>query len=84
MVDTSDGNKQIEARYANYFRVGHTGFEIVLDFGQHYSGEQGPDYHTRIITNPAYASSLLRLLEDSLKDDGHTAIDPNDTDSRYE
>jgi hypothetical protein len=79
MVDFSEGNRQSEARYANYFRVGRTGFEIVLDFGQYYAGEQGPDYHTRIVTSPAYANTLLDLLKDSLERND-TSSDEENTD----
>ena len=61
-----EGGKQAEARYANYFKVGYTAFEFILEFGQFYSGESEPDPHTRIVTSPAYASSLLILLQDSL------------------
>jgi hypothetical protein len=61
-----EGGKQAEARYANHFKVGHTAFEFILEFGQFYSGESEPEPHTRIVTSPAYASSLLILLQDSL------------------
>jgi Protein of unknown function (DUF3467) len=83
MVNSGEGNWQIEARYANFFRVGRTGFEIVLDFGQSYQGEQGPAYHTRIVTSPDHASSLLNLLKDSLEHN-ESSSDPEKTDSRYE
>jgi Protein of unknown function (DUF3467) len=67
MADPTDGRRQIEARYANYFRVGYTAFEFVLDFGQRYSDDEDADeYHTRIVTSPEYASSLIHLLQDSL------------------
>jgi hypothetical protein len=55
-----------EARYANYFQVGHNAFEFLLDFGQCY--RHGPErlLHTRIITGPAYAKALSRTLQESL------------------
>ena len=52
--------------YANYFEVGHTAFEIVLDFGQRYGGTVSP-CHTRIVTSPIYAQALLETLRDSLE-----------------
>jgi len=51
--------------YANYFEVGHTAFEIILDFGQRY-GRRRSRCHTRIVTSPLYAEALLRTLEGSL------------------
>ncbi len=56
-----------EARYANYFSVGHALCEVVLEFGQYYEGDAQPQPHTRIITSPASANKLLALLQDSLQ-----------------
>jgi hypothetical protein len=47
--------------YANYFEVGHTAFEFVIDFGQSYSNKE-PCCHTRIVTSPVYARALLSTL----------------------
>ena len=55
------------ARYANYFSVGHTALEVIIEFGQFYRGDREPQTHTRIVTSPAYASMLLALLGDSLQ-----------------
>lgn len=52
--------------YANYFEVGHTPFEIVLDFGQRYADDDPSPCHTRIVTSPLYAESLRRTLEEAL------------------
>jgi hypothetical protein len=52
--------------YANYFEVGHTAFEIVLDFGQRYGTALAP-CHTRIVTSPIYAQALLDTLRESLE-----------------
>jgi hypothetical protein len=52
--------------YANYFEVGHTAFEVVIDFGQRYAGKGGTPCHTRIVTSPVYAEALLRTLSDAL------------------
>jgi hypothetical protein len=53
-----------EARYANYFEIGHTEAEFILDFGQAYEGEAM--MHTRVVTGPGYAKEFSRLLCDSL------------------
>ena len=47
--------------YANYFEVGHTAFEFVIDFGQTYTGKAS-ECHTRIVTSPIYARALLATL----------------------
>jgi hypothetical protein len=52
--------------YANYFEVGHTAFEIVIDFGQRYGTATG-SCHTRIVTSPIYAQALLDTLRESLE-----------------
>jgi hypothetical protein len=57
---------QPKGLYANYFEVGYTAFEIVLDFGQRYGGRKGP-CHTRIVTSPIYAQALLETLRTSLE-----------------
>lgn len=51
--------------YANYFEVGHTAFEFVLEFGERYAGRQTP-CHTRIVTSPTYAHALLTTLSKAL------------------
>ena len=51
-----------EGRYANHFHIGHNAFEVVLQFGQFYEGNKQPVMHTKIVTNPAYAETLLQLL----------------------
>jgi hypothetical protein len=51
--------------YANYFEVGHTAFEFVIDFGQRYADKQAA-CHTRIVTSPVYARALLATLGKSL------------------
>ena len=53
--------------YANYFEVGHTAFEFVIDFGQRYSRRE-PSRHTRIVTSPVYAKALLATLTKAVAD----------------
>ena len=59
--------REVEGRYANYFKVGHNAFEFLLDFGQFYAESQRAQFHTRIITNPIYAKYLLGILQQSLE-----------------
>ncbi len=56
----------VEGRYANYFKVGHNAFEFVLDFGQFYGEGKEIQFHTRIITSPIYAKTLLGMLRKSI------------------
>ena len=52
--------------YANYFEVGHTALEFVIDFGQRYEGKDTSPCHTRIVTSPLYAEALRQTLEEAL------------------
>lgn len=70
MTDSAGSSRQdkgSEGRYANFFNVGHNAFEVVLEFGQCYEGDAQPRVHTRIVTGPAYAKTLLGLLESCLR-----------------
>jgi hypothetical protein len=55
-----------EGRYANFFKVGHNAYEIVIEFGQLYKTERTPRIHGRVITSPAYARELLATLQQAL------------------
>jgi hypothetical protein len=52
--------------YANYFEVGHTAFEFVIEFGDTYANAQR-SCHTRIVTSPVYATELIHLLKRALR-----------------
>ena len=52
--------------YANYFEVGQTAFEFVIDFGQQYRGQPPTACHTRIVTSPGYARALLETLSEAV------------------
>ena len=52
--------------YANYFEVGHTAFEFVLDFGEAYATTDPGPCHTRIVTSPVYMLALLDVLQKSV------------------
>ena len=67
--------------YANYFEIGHTAFEFVLDFGQRYGASVVP-CHTRLVTTPIYAQALFVALREALNDytSAFGAIDEGETD----
>jgi hypothetical protein len=65
---TGDLGEGTEARYANFFNVGHNAFEVIFEFGQFYEGEGQARLQTRIVTSPTYAKRLLVLLQDSLEE----------------
>jgi hypothetical protein len=52
--------------YANYFEVGHTAFEFVLEFGDTYANARR-SCHTRIVMSPVYASALLDVLQRAVR-----------------
>jgi len=64
---TSLGDKKLEGRYANYFKVGHNALEFIIDFGQHYTGTEEAEPYTRIVTSPCYAKYLLETLRISIE-----------------
>ena len=59
-------DRKLLAQYANWFNIGHNGFEFVLDFGQNHAEAEGAMVHTRIVVGPAYAKVLSKLLNESL------------------
>ena len=66
--------KRLEARYTNYFEVGHNVCEFICDFGQYHPETSEAHMHTRIITAPVFAKLLADLLQDAVsrfeKEDG--------------
>jgi Protein of unknown function (DUF3467) len=52
--------------YANYFEVGHTAFEFVIEFGDTYVTKPRT-CHTRIVTSPVYALELLDVLKRAVR-----------------
>jgi hypothetical protein len=55
-----------DGRYANHFSVGHNAYEVILQFGQFYEGNEKPVMHTTIVTSPVYAQLLLSLLRQTM------------------
>jgi hypothetical protein len=70
--------KALEARYANYFQVGHNAAEFIFDFGQYHPESDTARMHCRIVTGPLYAKLLAGLLGDAIQrfEDEHGAIQP--------
>ena len=80
--ETRTKAKHLEARYANYFEVGHNAFEFIFDFGQYHPENEGARMHSRIVTGPVYAKLLADLLRDAVQrfEEEHGAIHPADDD----
>ncbi|MGA1839288.1 MAG: DUF3467 domain-containing protein [bacterium] len=60
-------SNQLEGKYSNYFKIGQNAFEFVIEFGQYYPEKEKEIFHTRIITSPTYAKSLLEILQKTIK-----------------
>lgn len=56
----------LEGKYANYFKVGHNAYEFIIDFGQYYTETEEAELFSRIVTSPAYAKSLFKILQDAI------------------
>jgi hypothetical protein len=63
--DVSD--RQLTGIYANYCSIGHNLLEFVLDFGQRYSEDAPPRFHTRIVTTPAYMHEFLVAMGEAMQ-----------------
>ena len=64
--DAEKKPKPLEARYANYFQVGHNAFEFLLDFGQFAEGNEAPQITVRIVTYPVYVKFLMTTLAEAV------------------
>jgi hypothetical protein len=64
--DKEHCSDELQARYANYFKVGHNAFEFLLDFGQFFPETEHAQFHTRIVLSPAYAKELRSILNGSV------------------
>jgi hypothetical protein len=57
-----------EARYANFFQIGHNACEFLLEFGQRKA------VHTRIYVSPQHAQILSDLLLETLAQHRQMAV----------
>jgi Protein of unknown function (DUF3467) len=70
MADAPAANglrKDVEGRFANYFKAGFNAFEMILEFAQFYEDSSSPRMQARIVTSPAYAKVFLEVLRDSME-----------------
>jgi len=63
---THKSGRVVRALYANYFEVGHTAFEFVIEFGDTFATKPRTS-HTRIVISPVYAQELLDVLERAVR-----------------
>ena len=56
-----------EGRYADAFRIGHSAYKFIFDFGQFTVDRKVKQFHTRIITGPDVAVALEETLRESLE-----------------
>jgi hypothetical protein len=63
---STESDSGLEARYANFFKVGQNSTEFLLQFGQFHPGSDLL-WLTRIIISPVFAKELLRLVRDSVR-----------------
>jgi Protein of unknown function (DUF3467) len=66
-MDTAAADRQsgIEARYANYFKVGHNATEFLLQFGQ-FHPDSSLLWFSRIIIGPVFLKELKRMVDESM------------------
>lgn len=72
----------LEARYANYFEVGHNAYEFILDFGQYQPDTTKIQAQTRVVTGPVFAKILSNMLSQAILqfEEEHGPIDSNQSD----
>ena len=58
--------ERVGGAYSNYLKIGQNAFEFLFDFGQLYLEEGEAQFHTRIVTTPAYAKAFLKVLGDCI------------------
>lgn len=59
---SSDAPAALDARYANYFEVGHNAYEFFVDFGQYRPNTENVQLQIRIVTGPVFAKLLSTML----------------------
>jgi len=64
--------QNLEARYANAFRVGQNDSEFLFEFGQYDDADDTERFHTRLITSPRYAKAILMTLQSAIVE--HEAV----------
>ena len=64
----SEDNEVLNGVYADCFRIGHSAYKFVLDFGQFTPDGGEKCFHTRVITDPDTAKVLVETVGRSVKD----------------
>ena len=62
----ADNDSGLEARYANFFKVGQNATEFLFQFGQFHSGSDLV-WITRIVISPPFMKELLRMVDESVR-----------------
>ncbi len=68
------GNKEkgdiqdLEGRYADTFRIGHSAYKFVLEFGQVSPESEKIHFYTRVIMGPNNAKAFFETLDQSLRE----------------
>ncbi len=62
----SEDNGALKGVYADCFRIGHSAYKFVLDFGQFTPGGGEKCFHTRVITGPDTAKALVETFGQSI------------------
>lgn len=75
-------SEDLEARYANYFEVGHNAYEFILDFGQYQPDTTRIQAQTRVVTGPVFAKLLSSMLSQAITqfEEQHGPIESNESD----
>ena len=64
----SEDNGALKGVYADCFRIGHSAYKFVLDFGQFAPDGKEKCFHTRVITGPDTAKELVEAMGRFIKD----------------
>jgi hypothetical protein len=64
--EPSETDPILEARYANYFKVGQNASEFLVQFGQFHPGTE-LIWIGRIVTGPLFMKELLRMITESVE-----------------
>ena len=67
----SENSEALNSVYADCFRIGHSAYKFVLDFGQFAPDGKEKCFHTRVITGPDTAKMLAETVGRSIKDYEH-------------
>jgi hypothetical protein len=64
--DATEGDAGLEARYANYFKVGQNSTEFLLQFGQFHPGAELV-WLIRVVISPLFVKELFQLVAEAVE-----------------